>query len=421
MNIYQCFLTSLIVISFGHSQGKSSSVDYSDCSENGGVVVSNVFCLPDSYRKDVPPPSKEQSLIVKFKLPITEISAIDDHKSIVTVRLGYKLKWPESRMVLNDTADWSKGEINISPENIKHFWVPDIVIHDLIKFDKPNIMNEVGALEIQKRNKMVYYKVRSTITFVCKAMEFRQYPLDNHVCSFIMTSFGYDSTRMLLKGTFDYQKKNQRTLPFDVEIVELPTDRTMFSGSSSNYSAYGFDIRVSRSIGPFILSIYLPSAMFVTMSWLSFFIPPDIYPARIALLVTLCLMLINMFNSTTSRIPVSNAVTAMEIWLLTCMVLVFCTLVEYAIILKKMVDYKRKTEIPAKRAMAEGAKGLAKVLFPEMGELQKEEDSARADLLEKDKEKLIQEKINLDTWAAIVFPAGFFVFNLIYWIYYFAT
>ena len=80
---------------------------------------------------------------------------------------------------------------------------------------------------------------------------------------------------------------------------------------------YGFEIRLSRSLGPFLLSIYLPSAMFVIMSWFSFFIPPvsiiiididdinndalfqDIVPARIVLLVTLCLVLINMFNSTT--------------------------------------------------------------------------------------------------------------------------
>jgi hypothetical protein len=30
----------------------------------------------------------------------------------------------------------------------------------------------------------------------------------------------------------------------------------------------------SRSLGPFILSVYLPSAMFVMMSWVSFFVPP---------------------------------------------------------------------------------------------------------------------------------------------------
>ena len=41
-----------------------------------------------------------------------------------------------------------------------------------------------------------------------------------------------------------------------------------------NYSAYGFEILLSRSLGPFILSVYLPSAMFVMMSWVSFFVPP---------------------------------------------------------------------------------------------------------------------------------------------------
>ena len=31
---------------------------YQDCVENS-LVVSEVFCLPADYRKDVPPPSKE--------------------------------------------------------------------------------------------------------------------------------------------------------------------------------------------------------------------------------------------------------------------------------------------------------------------------------------------------------------------------
>ena len=37
-------------------------------------------------------------------------------------------------MVLNDSADWSRGEINVTPDIIKHFWVPDIVIHDLVRY-----------------------------------------------------------------------------------------------------------------------------------------------------------------------------------------------------------------------------------------------------------------------------------------------
>ena len=47
--------------------------------------------------------------------------------------LGYNMRWPEHRMVLNESADWSRGEINVSPEVINQLWVPDVGIHDLVR------------------------------------------------------------------------------------------------------------------------------------------------------------------------------------------------------------------------------------------------------------------------------------------------
>ena len=44
---------------------------------------------------------------------------------------------------------------------------------------------------------------------------------------------GYDERKMLLKGSFSYEKENQRTLPFNVDIVNLPQYKTVFTGSSS--------------------------------------------------------------------------------------------------------------------------------------------------------------------------------------------
>ena len=51
----------------------------------------------------------------------------------ISLRLGYYMRWPEHRMVLNDSADWSRGEINVNPDMIKNFWMPDILIHDLVR------------------------------------------------------------------------------------------------------------------------------------------------------------------------------------------------------------------------------------------------------------------------------------------------
>ena len=80
----------------------------------------------------------------------------------ISIRWTYKLKWPEPRMLLNESADWSTGEINVRGDMVDHFWTPDIIIHDLVSFYKPEILNQVAALEIKKW-KQLYFKVRSVI------------------------------------------------------------------------------------------------------------------------------------------------------------------------------------------------------------------------------------------------------------------
>lgn len=53
-----------------------------------------------------------------------------------------------------------------------------------------------------------------------------------------------------------------------------------------------------------------------------------------ALLVTLFLVLVNIFNSVTANAPKSEGLTAVETWVVMCILHVFCVLAEYAIILK---------------------------------------------------------------------------------------
>jgi hypothetical protein len=43
--------------------------------------------------------------------------------------------------------------------------------------------------------------------------------------------------------------------------------------------------------------------MFVIVSWISFLIPMDVIPGRMALLVTLFLVLVNIFNTVTTNTP----------------------------------------------------------------------------------------------------------------------
>ena len=53
-----------------------------------------------------------------------------------------------------------------------------------------------------------------------------------HCLTFLV---GYDSEHLILDGRFHYEKENQRTLPFNVEIQALPPEKRLVIGSSSEY------------------------------------------------------------------------------------------------------------------------------------------------------------------------------------------
>ena len=78
---------------------------------------------------------------------------------------------------------------------------------------------------------------------------------------------------------------------------------------------------------------YLPSGLFVVVSWVSFLIPPEVVPGRMALLITLFLVLTNIFNTITNISPNVEGMTAISSWMIACMFFVFLALLEYALIL----------------------------------------------------------------------------------------
>ena len=56
-------------------------------------------------------------------------------------------------------------------------------------------------------------------------------------------------------------------------------------------------------------------------------------PGRMALLVTLFLVLVNIFNTVTTNTPKAEGLTAIEAWMLSCILFVFASLTEYACLL----------------------------------------------------------------------------------------
>ncbi|TRY80231.1 hypothetical protein TCAL_15433, partial [Tigriopus californicus] len=138
-------------------------------------------------------------------------------------------------------------------------------------------------------------------------------------------SYSYDMTKMLFNiSHLTFIQKQSIILDYSIEILNLkPRDKIFLAGALGNYSLAGFQMNLRRHVMSYIITYYLPSGLFVVVSWISFLIPPDIVPGRMALLITLFLVLINIFNNITTNSPKAEGLTAIEIWMLACILFVF--------------------------------------------------------------------------------------------------
>ena len=90
-----------------------------------------------------------------------------------------------------------------------------------------------------------------------------------------------------------------------------------------------------------IVQVYLPTMLFVIVSWVSFLIKPDIVPGRLGLLVTLFLVLTNVFDGAQQRAPFSSELMAIDEYLIVSICFVVAALLEYAVILILLKNAKK--------------------------------------------------------------------------------
>ena len=113
---------------------------------------------------------------------------------------------------------------------------------------------------------------------------------------------------------------------------------------------------LSRHVLKYLYIYYLPSGLFVVVSWVGFLIPPEVVPGRMAMLITLFLVLINIFNIVTSNSPNVEGMTAIAAWMLACILFVFGALLAYAFIL-----WRKKKSLFAYYLLGKGTRLRQKV------------------------------------------------------------
>lgn len=72
---------------------------------------------------------------------------------------------------------------------------------------------------------------------------------------------------------------------------------------TGNYSRLACEFYFVRSLGYYIIQIYVPSTLIVVLSWVSFWLSRDAVPARVALGITTVLTMTTLISSTNAALP----------------------------------------------------------------------------------------------------------------------
>ena len=377
------------------------------CRENQTYV----WCIPASYNNREEP-WRYRSLIkasfpwnYHFKFHIFDVKEINDKKQTIGISMYFGIKWKEPRLVINDSAsDWNDTKfglpdtVDISPEVLKNLWNPDLEIYGMEAYDSKSALKAMSSIKINK-NRNVEYSARVDISISCK-MDFDQYPLDKQRCPFRIGSYYSAEDTVNCTSVYEFDKDRQRSLQYYLTVEPLPEEYRIFVYEEKRYAVCGVHLLLDRTREQIFFQVYLTSTMFVVVSWVSFIIKPEVVPGRMGVLVTIFLVLINIFNNVKGNAPVSTSLNAVDLYLIICIFIVFLALLEYAIVLFKE---RYKTEINhSEHETSNAQKSMSKTKLS----------------LEKYKVAAWPEQPStrnkLDTMSLIIFPIVFVIFNIVY-------
>ena len=261
------------------------------------------FDKPDNY-SELAPPSRPTVVQVLFGL--MAVKNVNQKEKTFRVELWIVMEWTDQRLSGFHPVNGNCSKITLVFEGRLNIWHPNFDFHST-NADIYNAMleNDKTIFEIDKTGNI---KVASLVdaTFQCP-MIFNNYPYDRFACNITIDNLHYTYDDLVLRSSlrtsskFD-SKSNNGDSPFYLDAKKIPNGINPYFNSSTS----GITINMSRIIKPYITSAYFPSVLFMLATLISFLIPPENIPGRMALLVTTLLMFINMSGDARAQSPLTS-------------------------------------------------------------------------------------------------------------------
>ncbi|XP_039287205.1 gamma-aminobutyric acid receptor subunit beta isoform X11 [Nilaparvata lugens] len=423
----------------------------------GDVNISAILdSFSVSYDKRVRPNYGGPPVEVGVTMYVLSISSVSEVLMDFTLDFYFRQFWTDPRLAFRKRP--GVETLSVGSEFIKNIWVPDtfFVNEKQSYFHIATTSNEFIRIH---HSGSITRSIRLTITASCP-MNLQYFPMDRQLCHIEIESFGYTMRDIRYKwneGPNSVGVSNEVSLP-QFKVLGHRQRAMEISLTTGNYSRLACEIQFVRSMGYYLIQIYIPSGLIVIISWVSFWLNRNATPARVALGVTTVLTMTTLMSSTNAALPKISYVKSIDVYLGTCFVMVFASLLEYATVgyMAKRIQMRKNRFMAIQKIAEQKQKEAAhppghpghgdpqdhapkqtvrfKVHDPKAhfkGGTLENTINGRADeevqhpapqhLIHpgKDINKLYGiTPSDIDKYSRIVFPVCFVCFNLMYWIIY---
>merc|ERR1711962_1630292 len=310
-----------------------------------------------TYDKMRPPKYQNNATEVLFHVTVMSLDTIDESSMTYTCDVFFAQSWKDNRLRLPDNMT---SEYRLLPiEWLTEIWRPDSFFKNAksVTFQTMTIPNHYIWLW---KDKTILYMVKLTLVLSCP-MHFKNYPHDTQTCNLEIESISHTTDDLV----FIWDPQMPLDVDKGIELPQLELISTKNDDCTTEYSTGKFTclevvFKFKRRLGYYLFHTYVPTCLIVIMSWISFWIKPEAVPARVTLGVTSLLTLSTQLANSQKSLPPVSYIKAIDVFMSSCMIFVFLSLMEYAlvnIVMGDIADIEKKKSMGISNLVL-GSRGL---------------------------------------------------------------